>query len=221
MILAIILLFSANVAVAETLNEQIFWRTDGDEYISTLIAQGAELNQVYADGSTPLTMACKVCRPKTAELLLNAGADINKSDRYGPPLYHTVKGNCGILTKLLIDHGANAKWVDERNGSNLLHYASVLGADSEVYDLINAGADINGLDYNGESPLRALLNWPGVASWFKEERSKLFRRYGAKDVYTRPQSLPTQPTESQSKRRKNQPDEIKRDRERPSNQQIE
>ncbi len=222
MIIAIVLtLLIANFAAAETLNDQIIWRMDGDEYISTLIAQGAELNQIYADGSTPLTIASIFCRPKTAQLLLKAGADINKPDKFGPPLYHTVTGNCAILTKILIDNGANAKWVDKRNGNNLLHYASVLGADSEVYDLINAGADINGLDYDGESPLRALLNWPGVASWFKEERSKLYRRYGAKDVYTRPQSLPTQPTESQSKRRKNQPDEIKRDRERPSDHQIE
>ncbi len=78
-------------------------------------------------------------------------------------------------------------------------------------DSVEAGADINGLDNDGESPLRALLNWPGVDSWFKEERSKLFRRNGAKDVYARSQSLPTKASASQSKHRKNELDKEKQD----------
>lgn len=157
------MLVTAYVANARTLNEEIMLRPDGDAFISRFIAQGADVNKVDEDGFTPLTIASVFCMPKTAELLLKAGADVNKIDKYGPPLYHTVIDNCGILTKILIDHGADAKWVDKRNGANLLHYASVLGADSEVYDLISAGADINGLDSDGNSPLRVLLNWPDVA----------------------------------------------------------
>ena len=131
-------LLTPYVANAETLSDEIFRRSDGDAHISSLIAQEADVNKVDKDGRTPLTMASRYCRPKTAKLLLKAGADVNKTDKYGPPLYHTVTDNCGILTKILIDHGADAKWVDKRNGANLLHYASVLGADSEVDDLINA-----------------------------------------------------------------------------------
>ena len=187
------MLLTAYVANAQTLHDEIFRRSDGDAQISRLIAQGADVNKLDKDGRTPLTMASRYCRPKTAKLLLKAGADINMPDKHGPPLFHTVTDNCGILTKILLDHGANAKWVDKRNGANLLHYASVWGADSEVYDLINAGADINGLNREGESPLRVLLNWPDVAPWFKEERAELFKRFGAKDVYTRSQGSQIQP----------------------------
>ena len=200
------MLLTAYVANARTLNEEIIARSDGDPFILRLIAQGADVNKVYEDGFTPLTIASRFCMPKTAKLLLQSGADINKSAKYGPPLYYTVTDNCGILTKILIDHGADAKWVDKRNGANLLHYASVLGADSEVYDLINAGADINGLNSDGNSPLRVLLNWPDVAPWFKEERAELFKRYGAKDVYTRSRDPQTQPKPSNSERTNSDPD---------------
>ena len=200
------MLLTAYVANARTLNEEIMLRPDGDAFISRLIAQGADVNKVYEEGLTPLTIASRRCMPKTAELLLRAGADINKSDKYGPPLFHSLIDNCGILTKILIDHGADARWVDKRNGANLLHYASVWGADSEVYDLINAGADINGLDSDGNSPLRVLLNWPDVAPWFKEERAELFKRYGAKDVYTRSRDPQTQPKPSNSERTNSDPD---------------
>lgn len=104
---------------AESLNELFVRRADGDESISKLIAQGAELNQIDKDGTTSLTIVSISCRPKTAQLLLNAGADINKPDKFGPPLYHTVTHNYAILTKILIDNGANAKWVDKDNGGNL------------------------------------------------------------------------------------------------------
>ena len=202
----LIMLLTAYVANAQTLNDEIISRSDGDAYISRLISQGVDVNKVDEDGFTPLIIASVFCRPKTAELLLKAGADVNKSNKYGPPLYHTVTDNCGILTKILIDHGADARWVNKRNGANLLHYASVLGADSEVYDLINAGADINGLDSDGNSPLRVLLNWPDVAPWFKEERAELFKKYGAKDVYTRSRYPQTQPKPSNSERTKNDQD---------------
>ncbi len=221
-VVVMLILLLNSVAIAESLNDQIIAKSDGDLSISRLIAQGVDVNAIDYDGFTPLTLASRYCRPKTLELLLKAGADINKIDYYGvPPLYHTVVENCAILTKVLIDYGANVRWVDKENGNNLLHYASLWGADIEVIDLVKAGADINGLNNKGESPLRVFLNWKDVSPWFKKERTNLLRRYGAKDVYARPQSLPTQPTASQSKRRKNQPDEIKRDSNRPSNHKLE
>lgn len=57
---------------AESLNELFVRRADGDESISKLIAQGAELNQIDKDGTTSLTIDSIFCRPKTAKLLLNA-----------------------------------------------------------------------------------------------------------------------------------------------------
>ena len=223
MILVILLfLLGANVASAESLNDQILAKRDGDASLSELIAREVNINAIKEDGFTPLTFASRLCRPKTAQLLLNAGADMNKIDEYGvPPLFHTIVENCAILTKILIDYGADARWVDTENGNNLLHYASVWGADSEVYDLINAGADINRLNRAGESPLRVLLNWPDVAPWFKEERAELFKKYGAKDVSTRPEASQTQPKPSKSERRKDQLDAMKRRRKRSENQQME
>lgn len=182
----LLLLIYAGFASAETLSDQILDGDDGDRAIISLIESGEDVNALDENGFTPLTLASRMCMPKTSELLIEAGADVNKIDKFSlPPLYHALVENCAILTKILIDSGANVKWVDIESGRNFLHYASVLGADTEVIDLIYAGADINGLDSNGESPLRVLLNWKGVAPWFKEDRANLYRKYGARDVYTR------------------------------------
>ena len=178
----------ANLVSADTFTGAIIGEVDGDPSVSKLIEKGADLNKINDrgyTGFTPLTLASILCKPKTAQILLEAGANINKSDDYGPPLYYSVTGDCAILTKILIDFGANAKWINNRNGANLLHYASLWGADSEVTDLIDAGADINGLTTDGRTPLHVLLNSEGVTPWFKEERVKLFRKYGAKDIYIR------------------------------------
>ena len=179
---------SANQVSADTITDAIIGEVDGDPSVSKLIEKGVDLNKIYDSGYTgftPLTLASILCKPKTAQILLKAGADINKSDEYGPPLYYSVTGNCAILTKILIDFGANAKWINNRNGANLLLYASLWGADSEVIDLIEAGTDINGLTADGRTPLHVLLNSEGVSPWFKEKRVKLFRKYGANDIYIR------------------------------------
>lgn len=178
----------ANLVSADTFTDAIIGEVDGDPSVSKLIEQGVDLNKIYDSGYTgftPLTLASILCKPKTAQFLLKAGADINKSDDYGPPLYYSVTGNCAILTKILIDSGANAKWINNRNGANLLHYASLWGTDSEVIDLIDAGTDINGLTTDGRTPLHVLLSSEGVEPWFREERAKLFRKYGANDIYIR------------------------------------
>ena len=178
----------ANLVSADTFTDVIIGEVDGDSSVSKLIEKGADLNKISDPGYTgftPLTLASILCKPKTTQILLKAGADINKSDVYGPPLYYSVTGNCAILTKILIEFGANAKWINIRNGANLLHYASLWGADSEVTDLSDAGADINGLTTDGRTPLHVLLNSEGVTPWFKEERVKLLRKYGANDIYIR------------------------------------
>ena len=113
-VVVMLILLLNSVAIAESLNDQIIAKSDGDLSISRLIAQGVDVNAIDYDGFTPLTLASRYCRPKTLELLLKAGADINKIDYYGvPPLYHTVVENCAILTKVLIDYGANVRWVDK------------------------------------------------------------------------------------------------------------
>lgn len=192
MIFVIILFFlQINISSAESLNDKLLTGEDGEISLSMLTATDIDINAINDDGFTPLTLASRFCLPKTAELLLNAGADINKVDKYGvPPIYHSLVENCAILTKILIDLGANVRWVDKENGNNLLHYATVWGADIEVVNLIEAGVDINGLNGLGESPLRELLNWEGVDPTFKEQRANLLRKYGAKDVYLRLQNSP-------------------------------
>ena len=207
------MLMSANLVSADSFTDAIIGEVDGDPSVSKRIEKGIDLNNIYDSGYTgftPLTLASILCKPKTAQILLKAGADINKSDDYGPPLYYSVTGNCAMLTKILIDSGANAMWINNRNGANLLHYAILWGTDSEVIDLIDAGTDINGLTTDGRTPLHVLLNSEGVEPWFREERVKLLRKYGANDIYVRRSVSPN-----------NVIDNRKRNKQRLENQQEE
>ena len=64
----LLFLLGANVASAESLNDQILAKRDGDASLSVLIASEVNINAIQEDGFTPLTFASRLCRPKTAQL---------------------------------------------------------------------------------------------------------------------------------------------------------
>ncbi len=98
-------------------------------------------------------------------LLLEFGADIDTKDAGGhTPLYRAANGQGrdeeeGLAAvELLIRHGANVNQVIGVGGMTPLHMSARRGTASIAEALLDAGADIEARDKNGETPLRRAVN---------------------------------------------------------------
>ena len=162
------------------------------EVAALLIAEGADVNAKNEDGQTPLDFTSVFNKTKTADLLrkhggkhssihkaavggdaegvkefLDAGTDVNeKDDSEWTPLFHATIWGHKEIVELLIAEGAN---VNYRFNFTPLH----LGSDhKEISELLIAeGADVNAKDFEGDTPLDAVVD-PEIA--------KLFRKHGGK-----------------------------------------
>jgi len=77
--------------------------SDGDaKQIQKALAQGADLQQKSPFGGTPLTMAASIGTTEIVQLLLDAGADPNTSDRSETPLIAAAaSGNLPVVKQLI------------------------------------------------------------------------------------------------------------------------
>jgi len=74
------------------------------EIAAMLIAHGANVNAVSAEGQTPLHYAVQLCHADIAELLIAGGADVNARDKRGRQPADGAYG--GEVRELLRRHGA-------------------------------------------------------------------------------------------------------------------
>jgi ankyrin repeat protein len=132
--------------------------------VKCLIDAGADVHARDSKGFTTLHHAFEnaLCA-ETIQCLVNAGADINeKSLRHGVfPLMCAVYGGAPGSVQTLIAAGASPHEAESDNGSSLLctaierQHSSCL--ESVVRELVDAGADVNKLNYYNSSPLSCLL----------------------------------------------------------------
>ena len=77
------------------------------------------------DGSTPLHCATWKGQDKAAELLVEAGADvnaINQNEHWGTtPLHAAAPANQAKIAQLLLDHGADVKATDMEGRTPMFH----------------------------------------------------------------------------------------------------
>jgi len=116
----------------------------------SMLQAGADANKSFADvvdGTTPLVATVGLSRSlEVAQLLLDAGADVNHAGSEGATLIFEVTADHLLeLAKLLISKGAN---VNSRltNGLTPLIYAARNGASACVDLFLDAGADINAVE---------------------------------------------------------------------------
>ncbi len=133
---------------------------EGDaETVKRLLKMGASPNAVDStDGRTPLTNACKCGHLEIVRILLDAGAQVNRKDRFKDcwgkdasqvPLAaacdRAVQDHSSVLSisRLLLEYGADvlSAHVDGTNGP--LHFAAKYGHVEAVSLLLGKGVDVN------------------------------------------------------------------------------
>ena len=106
------------------------------------------------DGYTALMMAARYGHDTCVELLIQAGADVNKQEDsctalIGAALDGHHKHTC---LKLLIGAGADVNTPDDE-GRTALMWEGMNGHDKYVEILVQAGVDVNKVDGYGYTPL--------------------------------------------------------------------
>jgi ankyrin repeat protein len=148
--------------------------------IRRLLSAGADVESANADGQTALMVLARSSNVEAAKLLLKRGAKVDSREawREQTALMWAAAEGQPAMVKLLIEQGAdvNARskannWerqvtAEPRNqarpagGFTPLLYAARRGCLECAQRLVNAGADMNGVDPEGVSPLLlATLNF--------------------------------------------------------------
>ncbi len=134
-------------------NNLTFWKTATPADVDKAIAAGFDVNRMFENGHTPLTMASFFNEsPEVIELLIKAKASLGIAGCGQSPLMTAAShnGNPEII-KVLLKHGAevNARGI---NGLTPLLLAAASNPNVAVFSLlVEAGADIDARTDTGES----------------------------------------------------------------------
>ena len=110
----------------------------------------ANLRQGFS-GWTPLTIAALNNRLNVAIILILNGADVNSVGLRSTAL--SESGGRFMMTKLLLANGADTEIKIGGPKNTVLHRAALRGRIKIVELLISYKANVNSLDYLGETPL--------------------------------------------------------------------
>lgn len=95
------------------------------------------------DGFTPLHLACFFGQPRSAQLLIQKGADVNapaENPMKAVPIHSAAAGHHLEIVQLLLKQGADAN-AQQQGGFTALHAAAMNGDEPMVKALLKAGAD--------------------------------------------------------------------------------
>jgi serine/threonine-protein phosphatase 6 regulatory ankyrin repeat subunit B len=181
---------SADVNATNKLGRTALWCAalqDRADVVEVLLRAGGDVNQADEDGDAPLSMAASA---PIAAMLIERGADVNATNRFGATaLLYAAEGGCAGVVEALLRAGADVNKADEDGDAPLRVAASApiatmlieRGADVNatnklgrtalwraalqdradlVEALLQAGADVNKADEDGDAPLRMAASAP-------------------------------------------------------------
>lgn len=126
--------------------------------VQTLLAAGHDPDAAFSEGWTPLTVASSAGDVRLVTLLLDAGADVNRTkdswlNQDGrTPLHWAAAGGHLAVVVLLLERGARVH-VTDAEGRTPLHAAARGGNPDVVAQLLRHGASADTRDNQGLTPL--------------------------------------------------------------------
>jgi ankyrin repeat protein len=111
------------------------------------------VNAPQGDGMTALHWAAYRDDLETAQLLVEAKADVNATNHYGvTPLSLACQNGSGLIAELLLEHGADPN-TRLRGGETALMTAARTGKPRPVKALLARGASVNAKERRGQTAL--------------------------------------------------------------------
>ena len=166
---------NAKGKTGETALHKAVRNNDGNK-VQILLEAGASVHVDNAYGETPLFLANG---PLIAQKLVDAGADVSKTDTNGnAPIHSAVKRGLVDIVKVLLAANADTD-VRTRWGDTPLHFAAGLRKKDIVKVLIEAGADVNSVNNYGNTPLHESKVAAEIAQMLFAAGANATLRYGA------------------------------------------
>lgn len=132
---------------------------EGDEFIKILLDKGLDPSVHNLYGQTPLHDSCAQNHIKCVKMLIENGADIDKTHGPSrPPIFDAIDHSSYETVELLLAAGASLKFEDvQRNNLTILHWLGRHG-DRRMWQIFEVG-DFTGLDTeqrstNGETAIQ-------------------------------------------------------------------
>ncbi|TRX61872.1 hypothetical protein FNH22_03605 [Fulvivirga sp. M361] len=124
------------------------------DLIEFLIEKGIAINSLDNKGRTPLYLACCDYKFDSVKTLVSKGAEINISGEYNPLDMASSNSYYGTeIVELLLENNANVNLTCRGTGVTPLMGALHQKKPDALKLLLNAGANTNHIDANGNSPL--------------------------------------------------------------------
>ena len=165
-IVQLLIKHGADVRVQDESRSTPLHYAQNGETVQLLIKHGADVHAQDESQSTPLHLASSRLNAETVQLLIQNGADANARDQsQSTPLHRVLSGKRDIISRLMIDHGANA-------------------TAETIQVLIENGADVNARDQTQSTPLHL------ASSIWDVKLTQLLIKYGA-DVHAKNQDKST------------------------------
>ncbi len=124
-----------------------------DRVDALLDGREVDIDAAQADGMTALHWAVYRDDLAGTEMLLEAGADANVTNRYGvPPLSLACQNGSAAIVKRLLEAGADAN-AELRGGETVLMTAARTGVAEVVQALIARGAKLNAAERNSQTAI--------------------------------------------------------------------
>jgi len=130
-------------------------RHDDAAGLAKLIAGGADVNELDANGDAPLVMAAYLGHAEIVRMLLDAGADLTAVDpgMRATALHAAAYAGRTEAARVLVERGIDIDKQGPVNGYTALHDAIWQNNIETAEVIINGGANLHLKSHEGQTPL--------------------------------------------------------------------